>query len=164
MQNRSLSTQKGFTLIELMVVMAIIGILASIALPTYQTYTTRAQMAEALTISGELKPLIKEYYKARGTFPASNQSLGAPEPRFLIGNYVKGATIEGGAVHLELGNKINALLAGKILTLRPAVVDGSPTSPFAWLCGYSKPVDGMSAVGENETNVPSQFLPPACNE
>ena len=68
----------GFTLIELMIVVAIIGILASISLPAYQTYTTRAQLTESLVIVGELKGTVAEYYKHTGRFPADNVADGMP--------------------------------------------------------------------------------------
>jgi type IV pilus assembly protein PilA len=78
----------GFTLIELMIVVAIIGILASIAIPAYQTYTIRAQVTEAFSLASELKGPIQEYRKERGILPADNAAAGIPEPDKLIGNYV----------------------------------------------------------------------------
>lgn len=153
---------KGFTLIELMIVVAIIGILAAVALPAYQTYTTRAQIVESLIIVGELKNSVAEYYKHRGRFPADNTEAGIPDAEYLLGNYTKEIRLEKGAFHMRLGNKVNATLDGKIVTIRPIVVAGSPESPFSWVCGNSSIPEGMEAVGENLTDVDSATLPGAC--
>jgi type IV pilus assembly protein PilA len=152
----------GFTLIELMVVVAIIGILSSIALPAYQDYTVRAQLAESLTLTGEIKQRINEHYRARGRFPQNNADGGLPLPEQLIGNFVRRVEVAGGALHVELGNRMNALLVGQILTLRPLVVSGSPDSPISWTCGHATPPAGMVAVGDNRTTVDDRFLPPMC--
>ena len=153
---------KGFTLIELMIVVAIIGILAAIALPAYQDYTIRAQMAEGITMTNALKPKIAEFYEYKGRLPKDNQEAGLPEAKFLIGNYVKGMSVEDGAIHVELGNKINSRLIGKILSLRPQYVKESHLTPIAWLCGNSDPVNGMIVGGQNKTNVSDNYLPAAC--
>lgn len=154
--------QNGFTLIELMIVVAIIGVLASIALPAYHSYTVRAQVAEAMTLGAELKKDIKEVYVHSGEFPADNRAAGLPLAKHLIGNYVKRIEVRDGAIHMEFGNKVNKRIAGKILSLQPLVVEGSPTSPISWNCGMAEPPEGMRAAGENRTSLEHEFLPFIC--
>tara|TARA_R110000737_G_scaffold351961_1_gene395921 strand:+ start:235 stop:711 length:477 start_codon:yes stop_codon:yes gene_type:complete len=153
---------KGFTLIELMIVVSIIGILASIALPQYQSYTIKAHVAEAYTFAGNLRHPITEYYGQHLSFPADNRQAGLPAPDKLISNKITKVTVVNGAFHIELGNKVPKPLQGKVLTFRPAVVKGSPMSPIAWLCGYSKPVKGMTAIGENKTSLELEMLVGEC--
>ena len=153
---------RGFTLIELMIVVSIIGILASIALPAYQDYTIRAQVTEALSLMSELKPSIRDFYKERGVFPANNEEAGVPLPEYLIGQYITDVEVEDGAMHARFANKVNATIAGRILTLRPVFVTANPSSPISWNCGSSPPPDGMTAAGRDRTDVPLKDLPTAC--
>ncbi len=153
---------RGFTLIELMIVVAIIGILASIALPAYQQYTIRAQVVEAFSLASEMKGAIQEHRKEHGRMPKDNASAGVPEPHFLIGNYVKRVEVVDGAIHVEFGNFANAAIDGKIVTLQPLVVKASPASPMSWRCGYRGIPEGMTTTGENRTNVDRNFLPSTC--
>lgn len=153
---------KGFTLIELMVVVSIIGILASISLPSYQNYIRRAETVEALSLVTTIREEVTQYYQERLAFPENNKAAGVPEPEFLIGLKVSKIEVQQGAIHVTLGHGASKPLHGKILTFRPATVIGSPTSPISWLCGYTQPVKGMQPIGENKTNIDMPYLPSAC--
>jgi len=155
-------TDRGFTLIELMIVVAIIGILASIAIPAYQDYTVRAQVVEAFSLASELKGSIQEFRKERGRLPRNNHEAGVPAADKLIGNYVTQIEVTDGALNIKMGNHANKLIEGGIVTLQPLVVTGSPASPMSWRCGLRSVPAGMEAVGENRTSIDDKFLPSAC--
>lgn len=153
---------EGFTLVELMVVVAMVGILASVALPDYQKYMQRTEVVEALSMASTIRKDISHYYDERLEFPLNNGVAGVPEPKYLIGNRVSGIVVESGAIHVTFGNKASSSLQGKVLSFRPAIVTGSPKSPIAWLCGYDEPVNGMESVGQNKTDLENEYLPSAC--
>ena len=152
----------GFTLLELMIVVAILGILSTIAVPTFQDRVIRAQLKEALSLAEGLKPSLEAFYSARKRFPIDNTEAGVPKPEHLIGNYVTEIELRDGALHVALGHRVNAFVKGKTVSIRPAVVVGSARSPLSWLCGKAQPVPGMRAMGENRTTLSDKFLPFEC--
>ena len=121
---------QGFTLIELMIVVAIIGILASIAIPAYQDYTIRAQVSEGLTLSASAKLAVSEYYTDRGVWPADNAEAGLEDGTKIIGNYVVSIEVSGPIITVTYGNRSNARIDGQAVTLTVADATGS----LIWDC------------------------------
>jgi type IV pilus assembly protein PilA len=154
--------QRAFTLIEMMIVVAMIGIMATMALPTYHDRVIRTQIEEALALSDIAKQAVTEYFKQTQRFPRDNLQAMIPPSDKLIGNFVKGIHVQDGAIHVTLGHRVNAHVNDQVITLRPATVDGSPQSPISWLCGYAQPVSGMTGAGSNQTSVPENYLPLPC--
>jgi type IV pilus assembly protein PilA len=152
----------GFTMIEMIVVLAVIAILSTIALPSFESKSTRAQTIESVELIKNLKDSVNLFYQAQHKFPRNNLQAGIPKPEFLIGNYVQRIDFVNGAFHITFGNKANAKLKDKILSIRPMVVKDSPESPISWLCGNAKVPGGMIAVGENRTDVVGSYLPMNC--
>jgi type IV pilus assembly protein PilA len=152
----------GFTLIELLVVIAIIAILALIAMPNVQDKLVRDQIVEATKIADIAKTPIASAWSTTKTLPADNAAAGLPQADKIVGNYVSAVTVEGGAIHITFGNHANAGILGKVLTLRPAVVEDAPVVPVAWVCAKAGVPDKMTAQGTDRTTVPLQFLPLNC--
>ena len=113
---------QGFTLVEMLVVLAIIAVLFTLALPSPGSSLTRTQVTEALTLIEDFKALAVEHYKLTGEFPVDNKKLGIPKAELLVGNYVTKIEVEKGAFHIYFGNKANAPIKDKVLSVRPVVV------------------------------------------
>lgn len=126
--------QKGFTLIELMIVVAIIGILAAIALPAYQDYTARAQMSEAMVLADGQKGAVTEFFADRGVMPANNASAGISAASDISGKYVASVNIASGVITSTIrADNVAAGIAGTNLVLTPRATSGS----MHWTCTSS---------------------------
>ena len=156
MQNR------GFTLIELMLVVAIMSILATLALPSYQDRVIKAQVGEGLVLAEVVKHAVADYYAKYGRLPKENTSAGLPGAQKIIGNYVSAIEIADGVINITLGNRANKHAVGKVLTLRPAIVADAKIVPISWVCGYASVPNGMVAAGKNLTTLPEHHLPLDC--
>lgn len=130
--------QKGFTLIELMIVVAIIGILAAIALPAYQDYTARSQMSEAMTLASGAKGAVTETYSNVGTWPSNNASAGLAAATAITGKYVAQVDVSQGPIVATMkGTGVAAGIASATLTLSPITHSGS----IEWKCKKAAAVD-----------------------
>ena len=162
--------QKGFTLIELMIVVAIIGILAAVALPAYQDYTIRAQVTEGPAMTGGLKAAIGDYYSSKGAWPADNENAvcgttgNANCTNFAAtdnkGNYITQIDVLAGGMQITYGNKANAKIATKTLAIVPGVDNAGNIS---WICGNAATPNGVTkATSTAATSVDARYLPTSC--
>lgn len=151
-----MNAQKGFTLIELMIVVAIIGILAAIALPAYQDYTARSKMAEPMTAASACKGSVSEFIQANQSFPADAGQAGCEQ----ASKYVKAITVSDtdGTVSVEIQN-INADVDGKMLQLQP-------TSDAARKIALTKADEGIQgwSCGTDADAADYKYFPASCRQ
>lgn len=141
--NASRQRADGFTLIELMIVVAIVAILAAIAVPAYQDYIARSQVAEGILLAGGAKEAITIYYSDNGIFPGDNSAAGLSAPASISGKYVSSVTVgTGGVINILFSSTANAKISGQVLTVRLFDTNGSLT----WAC------EGLS----------ERYLPSSC--
>lgn len=141
------SLQKGFTLIELMIVIAILGILMAIAIPAYQDYTIRAKVSEGMNLASSAKLAVAETYSSKGSFPTGNASAGLPPAASINGNNVTSVTVGAAGLITVLYTVLGNGATGSLL-MTPAAAGGS----IKWDCGK----------GTSATTILDKYLPAAC--
>ena len=149
-------------MIELVIVMAVIAILALMAVPTFLDRNVRLQVEEGMTLATLAKSGVSVFYGAKNELPANNEEAGIPPRHKIVANYVSEVAVEAGAVTVTFGNNVNSSVAGKRLTLRPAIVKDAPAVPIAWLCHNVAVPKGMEAMGANRSDIPAKWLPLEC--
>ncbi|EMT0112870.1 pilin [Neisseria gonorrhoeae] len=158
--------QKGFTLIELMIVIAIVGILAAVALPAYQDYTARAQVSEAILLAEGQKSAVTEYYLNHGEWPEDNTSAGVASPADKIkGKYVQKVEVAKGVVTAEMASTgVNKEIKDKKLSLWAKRQDGS----VKWFCGQpvTRGAGNADDVAKDDGNekINTKHLPSTCRD
>jgi type IV pilus assembly protein PilA len=164
--------QKGFTLIELMIVVAIIGILAAIAIPAYQDYTIRSQVTEGLNLASAVKASVAEYYAQNGSWPPTLVEAGLVDAANAAtppsGKYVSGITLGNGTIKIVFSSaapqQANSNINAAELDLRPTV---SVNGDVIWTCGKkaivgTDPAAPITAADADATTVLAKYLPSSC--
>ncbi|HEZ6943887.1 TPA: pilin [Neisseria meningitidis] len=160
--------QKGFTLIELMIVIAIVGILAAVALPAYQDYTARAQVSEAILLAEGQKSAVTEYYLNHGEWPGDNSSAGVATSSEIKGKYVQSVTVANGVITAQMASSgVNNEIKGKKLSLWAKRQDGS----VKWFCGQPVTRNAANATdvadvanGKTDDKINTKHLPSTCRD
>ncbi|HFA7378957.1 TPA: pilin [Neisseria gonorrhoeae] len=158
--------QKGFTLIELMIVIAIVGILAAVALPAYQDYTARAQVSEAILLAEGQKSAVTEYYLNHGEWPKDNTSAGVASPADIKGKYVQKVEVNNGVVTATMNSTgVNKEIKGKKLSLWAKRQAGS----VKWFCGQPVTRANVAAAddavkADGNEKIETKHLPSTCRD
>lgn len=158
---------RGFTLIELMIVIAILSILASLVIAAYQTYTVRGQVTEAISLAGSLEAPIVDAFRRASTPPVDRADAGlSPDPTDTSGSYVSQVMVVNGRIDITFGRQANPDILNQTLSLTPYVTLGGQV---VWRCGRAKPPQGQPMGHETANpavyqpgNLDPRYLPSGC--
>jgi type IV pilus assembly protein PilA len=147
--------QTGFTLIELMIVVAIIGILAAIAIPAYDNYIIRTQVSEGASLADDARTAVADFYQNLGHFPANNSSASLPTSSSISGDYVSSLDASNGILVVRFGgNQISRTINGAILAYSATPTAGGGS--VNWNC------KSTSGIAGSQTNIANRYLPAIC--
>lgn len=154
--------ENGYTLIELMIAVMIVGILASFAVSTYASYTVKTQVAVGISEATGVTRAVEDYYAARGILPVNNTQAGVSAPEDFSSNYVQSISVsQGGNVTIEYGNRASDSILESKLTFYVAL---SPNGKLTWICGEATP-QGDAIIQNHDTllqDVSPRYLPASC--
>jgi len=171
------TVQKGFTLIELMIVVAIIGILAAIAIPAYQDYTIRSQVTEGLNLAASVKASVAEYYAQNGVWPDDLVAIGMDVNNPPSGKYVSQILLDNGTINITYSGtapfQANANIEGDVLSIRPMISGqnaAASNGDVVWNCGTHATVGvdpttdtaGNDATTFTAANNKAKYVPANC--
>jgi type IV pilus assembly protein PilA len=168
-RNRHRARPSGFTLIELMIVVAIVGILAAIAIPAYQNYSVRAQVSEGIFMVARGKATIAEAFLTDGEAPVGRTAAGlSATATDTSGKYVQSVDVDNGVLVVMFGHEVNAAINGLTLTITPYE---TPDLSVVWRCGTATIPPGLNPIGTMgggnaavyiAPTVPDRYLPASC--
>lgn len=145
---------KGFVLTELLIVVAIITILVSAAIPAYTDYIQRSKVSEGLLLALPIRAAISDFYAQHGRLPADNNEAGVLPVQQLQGQYVAGIEVKNGEIAIQFRDQQDIdrpALNNRVLTLKPKTQQTYPFGSIFWQCG-----------GDEDSNIASQYLPSSC--